>query len=122
VVRSGKLHGDGAWHVIGEVSALGRIGGVATPKDQAREPSDRTIGRASVSNHIRSTAMAALGLALCRKYLTTQARKASSLAREGARSAAIDLAKVPLPQPRSTASSSRSNSSRVVPQGQGAAD
>jgi hypothetical protein len=33
VVRSGKLHCNGVWHVLGEVSALGRIGGVATPKD-----------------------------------------------------------------------------------------
>jgi hypothetical protein len=37
VVRSGKLHSNGAGHVLGEVSALGRIGGVATPKDQARD-------------------------------------------------------------------------------------
>jgi hypothetical protein len=44
-------------------------------------------------------AMAALGLALCRTYLTCEARKSSSLAREGARAAVNDLAKVPSPHP-----------------------
>ena len=116
VVRSGKLHCDGAWHALGEGSALGRKGGVATPKDQAGDAKGSHNGSGIGLEPHTLMAIAALGLALCRKYLTTEVRKSSSLASEGASSAVNDLAKVPSPQPCSTASSSRSNSSRVVPQ------